>query len=243
MLDAPEISEKIDFEEFRTLDLKIKNSVLTLRKNLSVDSKDLDAQINQLKEMINIITDINKNNPELKKSISNINLYYKNKSDTLIKFKMTIADLYNSIQTLKLDYSQLHKSNKKIFLEKMESYNTYIIDALFFLSISNKENEIKLFEDINILGETIKGLPNPDIFLIDFNNHINNIYHRTSEINIILETFLADFSFNDDLQVIGQSYEKIRLTKERNEETIIKLLYTVIVCYLIILVIILRKRR
>jgi hypothetical protein len=125
----------------------------------------------------------------------------------------------------------------------MESYNTYIIDALFFLSISNKENEIKLFEDINIIGETIKGLPNPDIFLIDFNNHINNIYHRTSEINIILETFLADFSFNDDLQVIGQSYEKIRLTKERDEESIIKLFYTVIVCYLIILVIILRKRR
>ena len=242
MIDTLESVEKIDFEEFRTLDLKIKSSALMMRKNLSVDSKDLETNVNQLKELLYIINDINKNNPELRSSIKNMQAYFENKSQTLIKFKGAISDLGNSLQFLKTDYNQLSKTNDKFLIEKKDFYHQCFTDALLYLSISSKENEIKLFEDINTLDKTIKDSKTPILFLKDFNNHLGIIYHRLFELNNILEVFIVDFTFNEDLAVIAHNYDKIRLAKLHNEEIIIELLYTIIVCYLIVLIVILRKR-
>lgn len=242
MLDTPESSGKIDFEELRTLDLKINNSAFMLRKNLSIDSGDLDAELRQLKELLYIMTDINKDNPVLNNSIKKLQAYFENKNNNLIKFKTAISDLKSSVNSLKSDYNQLNKNNIKFTLYKKDFFQECITDALFYLAISSKENEMKIFEDTNTLLKIINNRSTPSLVLQKFSNTIDMIYHGISDLNTMMDIFNNEIFLNEDLAIITQNYNNIKLSRARREEVIIELLYAAIICYFIALVVVLRER-
>ena len=67
LLESVSSGGKVDFEELRYTDLQINATAAMLRLNLNADSTPLEAEVVRLKELMNIVTDVNKSTPELSK--------------------------------------------------------------------------------------------------------------------------------------------------------------------------------
>src|SRR3954469_21654378 len=72
LMEGPGLTGKVDFEELRVTDLQINATASMMRRNLSMDSQTLDAELDRIKELLNIVTDVNKSTEELANSVKKI---------------------------------------------------------------------------------------------------------------------------------------------------------------------------
>ncbi len=232
---------RVDFEELRNTDLQINATTAILRINLSSDSTELDAEIIRVKELLNIITDIKKNNQELNNSIQKIQTYFDEKINDLKKFQVALVDLKTSFNSLNADYNELNKFNIKFTVDKRDFYRESIIDALFYVSLSNKDNEARLVEDKKILGQILNFANAPDPHIQKFSNHIDSIHRRTNELDKLIEKFNSKISISKEMNTVGDFYRDSQTTKTNEGEIFLTIVFAAIVIYLISVILILKK--
>jgi hypothetical protein len=138
LLESPISGGKVDFEELRYTDLQINATAAMLRKNLSADSTLLESEITRIKELMNIVTDVNKSTPELSNSITKIRLYFDKKVLDLDNFQTGLIELKKAVDSLNPAYNELSRNKIKFSVDNKDFYRECVVDALFYVSLSNK---------------------------------------------------------------------------------------------------------
>lgn len=241
MLESPVTGGKVDFEELRYSDLQINATTANLRKNLSLDASGLDAEIKRLSELMNIVTDVNKGSIELGQSIIKIQQYFETKLINLKKFQQSLEQLKQSVGQINGAYNDLVKNNIKFSVDKRDFYRECVVDALFYLSLSNKDNRARLEEDQKILGQILSFATAPNPLILNFSKHIDVIHRTTGELDALSEKFTNDASINKEMLVVGKYYREAQEARSRDGEIFLMMVFGAIVLYLISVVVILRK--
>lgn len=241
LMESPTVGGKIDFEELRYTDLQINSTVAGLRKNLSTDTSMLKKEITRVKELMDIVSDVNKNTSELNQSIVTIQKYFDQKITKLNQFQEALADLKYAVGSLNYAYSELAKNNIKFVVDKRDFYRECIIDALFYVTLPSKDNEARLMEDKKILGQVISFANAPNPYIQKFNDHIDTIYQRTTEIDRLSENFNNDNAIASEMSTVGKYFQEMQVARSRDGEIFLTMVFGAIVLYLISVVVILKK--
>lgn len=232
---------RVDFEELRYNDLQINATAAILRKNMEDDQSALMAQKTRIKELLDIVTDVNKSTEELSSSIKKIEFYFNKKLNDIDHFQKSLKELKTAIDSLTPTYNELNKNNIKFIVEKKDFYKESIIDSLFYTTSSNRDNELRLLEDKKILSQVLNFANTPNPIILKFNNHIDTILKKTKEIDLILDSFNKENTINNELAIVGKYYKETQNSKAQDGEIFLTMVFGAIVLYLICIVVILRK--
>lgn len=232
---------KLDFDELRSIDYQVANTAFYLRKNLNSDANELQDERTRIKELLDLINDINRNSPELQSSVTKIRTHFDTRLKQLDRFILAKTELRNNINALIPAYNELEKNNIKYVLDKRDFYRECILDAYMFTSFSHKENEMRLLEDQKILGQIINFATVPHPGIQKFSAHLDAIHKKVKELDFILDD-LKDKSIAPDLKIIAKYYqESIELQNEQSEN-LLSFTIAAIGIYLLFMFLILRRR-
>ncbi len=241
LLEGPRSGGKVDFEELRYTDLQTNTTALMMRKNLSTESTVLTSEINRIKELMNIVTDVNKNSTELGASLKKIQTYFDKKIKNLEKFQVGLKDLKNSIESLNPTYNELTKNNLKFVVDKKDFYRECVIDALFYVASTSKENEIRLQDDKKILAQILGFATAPNPIILKYSHLIDKILLRGKELDVITDSLKNDSPINSEMIILGKYYKESLDSKAHDGEIFLTMVFGAIVLYLLCLVFIFKK--
>lgn len=241
LLESSLTGSKVDFEELRYTDLQINATTAMLRKKLSADTSEINEEVNRVKELMNIVTDVNKSTVELSNSIQKIQVYFDKKISALSQFQTAISDLAQSVNALNSSYNELNKQNIKFVVDKKDFYRECIVDALFYVAQPNKFNEAKLLEDKKILSQITSFATTPNPLILKYSAHIDVIHRRTTELEALGANFINDNSINKEMVTITKYFREAQAASTRDGEIFLTMVFGAIVLYLIALVVILKK--
>jgi hypothetical protein len=235
-------SQSVDFDELKTIDLKINLTTLSLRKNLITDWKNLEIENLKVKELLNLMVDMNRNSEELLKSVKTIQLYFENKSKLLNAFKISLSELKSSAEALQPLYNELQKKNIKFSLDKRDFYKDVVFDSLLYLNFTNSVNEAKLIEDKKILSQIISYANSPNPYLVNLAKHTDVILKQNKELNKIFEAMTSDNSIDNEISIVSKYQIETKETNSKNGELFLTILFGAIFIYLTaIITVLLRK--
>ncbi len=232
---------KVDFEELRYTDLETNSTVLMMRKNLSADSTAIDKEINRIKELMNIVTDVNKSTTELSTSLKKLQEYFDKKIKGLHTFQESLKDLKLAVDSLNPGYNELIKNNIKFSVDKKDFYRECVVDGLFYVASSSKEGELRLQEDKKILGQILGFATTPNPIVLKFSNNIDTILKRTKDIDKIIENLKGDSSIKHEMNVVARYYKEAQDSKAHEGEIFLTMVFGAIVLYLICIIFIVKK--
>lgn len=231
---------RFDFDELRSIDYQVSNTAFYLRKNLNSDLAELKEEESRIKELMELINDINKNTPELKTSVEKIKKHLEKRSKQLALFQLAENELRKAVNSLMPAYNELEKKNIKYVLDKRDFYRECILDAYMYISFSHKENEMRLLEDQKILGQIISYAVEPSPELQQFSDHLNTIHKRVKELDFILKD-LKEESIEAEMKIIAKYYQESQEAQNEQNENLLTFILAAIGIYLLFMVVILRK--
>lgn len=240
-MEGPGLSGKVDFEELRITDLQINATAAMMRRNLSVDPETLNAETDRIKELLNIITDINRNNEDLVNSVKKIQGYFQKKVAETDKFQVALKELKTAVDQLNPSYNELMKNKITFTVDKRDFYRECIVDSLYYISAPHRDNESRLNEDRKILSQIISFSKTPNPLILKFSNNIDVIAKRTKEIEKILDGFNRDHSVALEMDVVGKHFRESQNAKARDGQIFLTMVFGAIVLYLISIIVVLRR--
>lgn len=241
LLDSPGPGGKVDFEELRYTDLQLNTTVMSMRKNLSADQSILEDEITRIKELLNIISDVNRNTLELTNSLNKIHDYFDKKLKDTLAFEVALKDLRIAVDALNPGYNELKKNNLKFEVDKRDFYRECVVDALFYVTSTNRDNEARLQEDRKILGQILGFANAPNPVVQKYAMTIDTILKRGKEIDRLTEGFNKDNSIAAEMTIVGKYYKEYQDSKAHEGEIFLSMVFGAIVLYLICLIFILKK--
>ena len=241
LLDSPTPGGKVDFEELRYTDLQINATAIKLRLNLSADSTQLETEVIRLKELMNIVTDLNRSTPELSVAVTKIKNYFDKKIVDLNKFQTELKELKIAMGSLNPTYNELISNKINFTVDNKDFYRECVIDALFYVSLTNRENETRLIEDKKILAQILSFSKVPNASVQKFSTYIEIILKRSKEIELLTDNFYNGISINNELIVVSKYYKESENSKAQDEEIFLSMIFGAIVLYLISVVVIFKK--
>ncbi len=231
---------RFDFDELRSIDHQVSNTAFYLRKNLNADLAELKDEEIRIKELLELISDINKNTPELKSSVEKIRTHFEKRQKQLAAFQVAENELRKAVYSLMPAYNELEKKNIKYVLDKRDFYRECILDAYMYISFSHKENEMRLLEDQKILGQLINYAVEPSPELQLFSDHLSTIHKRVKELDLILRD-LKDENIAPEMKVIAKYYQESLEAQNEQNENLLTFIIAAIGIYLLFMIFILRK--
>ncbi|MDO9183225.1 MAG: hypothetical protein Q7U04_12500 [Bacteriovorax sp.] len=241
LLDSIGQGGKIDFEDLHSADLHANATASMLRLNLNSDVTPLDTEITRIKELLNIVTDVNKSTPELSASIVKIQSYFDKKIADITIFQSSLRELKKAIDTLAPSYNELMKNKIKFSVDNKDFYRECMLDSLYYVSSASRENELRLLEDKKILSQILSFANSPNPIILKFSNNIETILKKTKDIDDQISLFNKDNSINSELATVGAFYRESQNSKTHEGEVFLSMIFGAIVLYLITVVVILRK--
>lgn len=232
---------KLDIDELRSINLQINNTAYYLRKNMNADLSEMKDQSIRLKELLDLVNDINKGAPELKVSVGKIRTHFQKKRELMEKFEVAIKDLRSSVNSLLPTYNEMEKLNIKFVLDKRDFYRECLLDAYMFISFSHKDNEGRLVEDQKVLSQIITYAQSPNPELQKFAGQLETIHKRVKEVDLYLNDFRED-AISSEVKVIAKFYQDSIIEQNEQNENLLTFMFVAIGVYLIFMVFILRKR-
>lgn len=241
LMEGPGLSGKVDFEELRITDLQINATAAMMRRNLNLDPETLDAEVSRVKELLNIITDINRNNEELVNSVKKIQGYFQKKIADTEKFQTALKELKTAVDQLNPGYNELIKNKITFTVDKRDFYRECVLDSLYYISAPHRDNEARLNEDRKILSQIISFSKAPNPLIQKFSNNIDVIAKRTKEIEKILDGFNRDHSVAQEMDIVGKHFRESQSAKARDGQIFLTMVFGAIVLYLICIIFVLRR--
>lgn len=231
---------RFDFDELRSIDYQASNTAFFIRKNLNADLSELKDEETRIKEMLELVNDINKNTPELKSSVEKIKTHFQKRQTQIASFQVAVVDLRKAVYALIPAYNELEKKNIKYVLDKKDFYRECILDSYMFISFSHKENEMRLLEDQKILSQLINYAVEPSPELQLFSDHLSTIHKRVKEIDNILKD-LKEETIAPEMKIIAKYYQESLEAQNEQNENLLTFIIAAIGIYLLFMIFILRK--
>lgn len=241
LMESPGLTGKIDFEELRVTDLQINATAAMMRRNLINDPQTLQAEVNRIKELLNIITDVNRNTLELNNSVKKIQAYFNHKIADAEKFQTALKELSEAALKLNPLYNELIKNKIVFTLDKRDFYRECVVDALFYLSAPHRDNELRLNEDRKILGQILGFAKTPTPLVQKYANNIEIIAKRTKEIETILDNFGRDNSVTNEMAIVGKYFRESQDSRARDGQIFLSMVFGAIALYLVCIIFVMRR--
>lgn len=241
LMDAPGLSGKVDFEELRVTDLQINATAAMMRRNLSNDPQTLQDEVDRVRELLNIVTDVNKSTEELANSVKKIQSYFNHKLTETEKFQVALKDLKNAVDGLNPAYNELVKNKISFVVDKRDFYRECVVDALLYISAPHRDNELRLAEDRKILSQILSFAKAPNPLVQKYSNHIETIAKRTKEIEKILDAFNRDSSVANEMTIVGKYFKETQDARSKDGEIFLSMVFGAIVLYLGAIIFVMRK--
>jgi chromosome segregation ATPase len=232
---------RLDIDELKSIDQQIASTAFYLRQNLNSDLSDLQSEKVRIKELQELINDINKSSPELLTSVTKILAHYHAKLKTLDAFERSIVELRSSVNALLPTYTEMEKKNIKFSLEKRDFYRECLLDAYMYISFPHKDNEMRVAEDLKILGQIINFASTPSPEVQKFSGHMEVIQKRVKDISRHL-TSLKEDSVQNEVKIIGKYYQDSIEEQNQQNENLLTFMVVAIGVYLIFMILLLTKK-
>ncbi len=235
---------KLDFDELRSIDHEITKEALYLRKNFYSNNEDLHGVMKKINEFKVILSGINKTGPSLAEAISKLDDHFKKRLNQLNLFDDNIKKLDGSIAKLHTSLLAIEKNKIKFTLDKNEKKDFYrdaLLDAYLYISISTRENEMRLFEDVKILSQIISYSNTPILEVKAFYENLEIILKQVKSAEVILNDFKED-SIEEEMKIIAKYYDESTKTQNEQNENILTFVFAALGIYIAFLIFILRKR-
>ena len=230
----------LDIDELKTIDLQINNTVFYLRQNLNSDLSEMQSEKNRIKELQELVTDINKSSPELKASVDKIRTHFQEKTKILDSFEKAVVELRSSVNSLLPTYTEMEKKNIKFVLDKKDFYRECLLDTYMYISFPHKDNEMRVSEDLKVLGQIINFATTPSPEIQKYSNHIETIQKRVKEMDFYL-TKLKENSIQKEVKIIAKYYQDSVEEQNEQNENLLTFMVVAIGVYLVFMILLLRK--
>lgn len=241
LLEGPGLTEKIDFEELRLTDLQINATAAMMRRNLINDPQTLEAEIDRVKELLNIITDVNRTTEELTNSVKKIQAYFNHKISETEKFQVALKDLKSAVEALNPNYNELVRNKISFTVDKRDFYRECVVDALFYISAPHKDNELRLNEDRKILQQILSFAKSPNPLVQKYAANIETIAKRTKELEKILDGFNRDNSVSNEMVIVGKYFRETQDARARDGQIFLTMVFGAIVLYLLCIIFVMKR--
>ncbi len=232
---------RLDIDELKSIDQQVASTAFYLRQNLNSDLSDLQSEKVRIKELQELVNDINKSSPELLTSVTKIRTHYQAKLKTLDAFERSIVELRSSVNALLPTYTEMEKKNIKFVLEKRDFYRECLLDAYMYISFPHKDNEMRVAEDLKILGQIINFASTPSPEVQKFSGHMEVIQKRVKDISRYL-TSLKEDSVQNEVKIIGKYYQDSIEEQNQQNENLLTFMVVAIGVYLIFMILLLTKK-
>lgn len=232
---------KLDIDELKSIDLQVSNMAYYLRQNLNSDMSELQAEKIRIKELQELVNDINKSSPELKNSVTKIRTHFQNKQKTLDALEKALIELRSSANSLLPTYTEMEKKNIKFVLDKRDFYRECLLDAYMYIAFSHKDNESRISEDQKVLGQIINFATTPNPEIQKFSGHLETIHQRVKEIDRYL-AILKDNSIVNEVKIIGKYYQDSLEEQSQHNENLLTFMVVAVAVYLVFMILLLRKK-
>jgi chromosome segregation ATPase len=227
-------------EDLRYIDAQLNQNMFELRSNLSLSTDELIQNQNRVKELLNVIIEIRKENTDLKDSFVKIKDHFEQKQTDIEKFLKNISKLQKEIKELNPLYNELQKNNIKFNLDGKDFYRECISDSLMYILNPSKDIEWKINEDSKILTQIIgfsKG-PNPPVE--NYYAKVESIRKSVSEIDKILKRS-KDKSIIDQMNIVAKFDIEQKVANQDKGQIFLFLVYASIFFYILGLFYVFRK--
>lgn len=232
---------RLDIDELKSIDQQVASTAFYLRQNLNSDLSDLQSEKVRIKELQELVNDINKSSPELQTSVTKIRTHYQGKLKTLDAFERAIVELRSSVNSLLPTYTEMEKKNIKFVLEKRDFYRECLLDAYMYISFPHKDNEMRVAEDQKILGQIINFATTPSPEVQKFAGHMDVIQKRVKDISHYL-TALKEDTVQNEVKIIGRYYQDSIEEQNQQNENLLTFMVVAIGVYLIFMILLLTKK-
>ena len=234
-------SIKLDIDELRTIDLQISNTAYFLRHNPNVDFQELQSEIIRIKELQELVTDINKGTPELKASVDKIRAHFQEKQKTLTMFETALSEVRTNVNLMLPTYTEMEKKNIKFVLDKRDFYRECLLDTYMLLSSSHKENQNRVSEDIKVLSQIVNFATTPNVEVQKYAKQMEIISTRVKQVdNILLD--LKEDSIQNEVKIIANYYQDSMQEQSKQSENMLTFVVVAVGVYFIFMIFLLRKR-
>lgn len=233
-------SSKLDIDELRTIDLQIAATAFYLRQNSNVDMSELEAQKVRVKELHELVTDINRGNPELKTSVDKIRAHFQKKLKTLTEFQASLIIVRRDINLMMPTYNSMEKKNIKFVLDKKDFYRECVLDAYMYLASSHKENRNRISEDLKVLDQIINFSTTPVVEVQTMAKLMDNIDKNVLYVDNILLGLKED-SIQNEVKVIATYYQDSMAEQSKQSENLLTFMAIAIGVYILFMIFFLRK--
>lgn len=234
-------TSKLDIDELRTIDLQISNTAYMLRQNLNADMTELQEQKVRIKELQELITDINKSTPELKSSVDKIRAHFQTKQKSLTTLEAAILEARTNINLMLPTYTEMEKKNIKFVLDKRDFYRECLLDIYMFIAFSHKENQNRVSEDLKVLSQIVNFATTPNVEVQKFARQMETISLKIKQIdNILLD--LKEVSIQNEVKVIATYYQDSMQEQNKQSENLLSFVVVAIGVYIVFMIILLLKK-
>lgn len=232
---------KLDIDELRSIDQQIASTAFYLRQNLNSDLSELEAEKVRIKELQELVNDINKSSPELQTSVTKIRSHYQSKLKTLDSFERSIINLRSNVNSLLPSYTDMEKKKIKFVLDKRDFYRECLLDAYMYISFPHKDNEMRIAEDQKILSQIINFATTPSPEIQKFAGHMDAIQKSVKDINYYLTSLKEDSVYNE-VKIIGKYYQDSITDQNKQNENLLTFMVVAIGVYLVFMILLLTKK-
>lgn len=231
---------KLDIDELRTVDLQIINTVYGLRQNLNAELGELQSQKARIKELQELVNDINKTSPELINSVTKIREHFTKVQKEITTLEGALPELRDSSNALLPTYNEMEKKNIKFVLDKRDFYRECLLDAFMYISAATKDHDNRLAEDIKVLSQITSYTTTPNEEVNKFAKHLEIIRVRIKQVdNVILN--LKDDSIQNEVKIIAKYYQDSIQEQNKQSENLLTFMVVAVGIYLVFMIFFLRK--
>lgn len=234
-------SIKLDIDELRTIDLQISNTTFFLRQNLNADLSELQAQKVRIKELQELVTDINKGTPELKTSVDKIRAHFQKTQQSLSSFEEALIEVRTNVNLMIPTYSEMEKKDIKFVLDKRDFYRECLLDTYMFIAFSHKENQNRVSEDIKVLSQIVNFATAPNLEVQKFAKQMEIISIKVKQLDYILLD-LKEGTIQNEVKIIAKYYQDSMQEQSKQSENLLTFVIVAVGIYLVFMIFLLRKK-
>lgn len=234
-------SIKLDIDELRTIDLQISNTAFFLRQNINADLSELQAHKVRIKELQELVTDINKGTPELKTSVDNIRAHFQKTQKSLSSFEEALTAVRTNINLMVPTYSEMEKKNIKFVLDKRDFYRECLLDIYMYIAFSHKENQNRVSEDIKVLSQIVNFATTPNLEVQKFAQQMEIISIKVKQLDYILLD-LKEGTIQNEVKIIAKYYQDSMQEQSKQSENLLTFVVVAVGIYLIFMIFLLRRK-
>lgn len=241
-LDSPKYQGQLDLDEMTLLDQKLVHFMTFSKKNINPDFSLVENDKQRLKDLINLLSDFEKDYPNLHQSIIAIADYHNSRLRDFNQYQDSIIQLKQALNSLNSYFLDLQKNKITYLVDKQDVYKESFRDVLLFITYG-EVYESKVREDLKILSQILVFSKKPNKTAEKFLKSIESTLNKSQLLDQIIKNNSKPSVISDNITKINAYIANSRAESSKNSENFLNAIFSAIIFYLVVIIFYLFKRQ